>query len=124
MPPTNRTQLGNIAERYVVQHLEQRGYEILDRNWRRKWGELDIVAKKDGAVIFVEVKANRDESEGFDPEVRANREKMAKVARTARTYLMSKKYPPEQEWQIDIISVTFDQPNKVAKIVHFKNVEV
>ena len=55
---------------------------------------------------------------------RKNFEKLLKLQRTAQTYLAAKKYPPTQEWQIDIIGITLDRDREVAKIKHFKNVEV
>ena len=71
-------------------------------------------------LVFVEVKANRKIIAGFEPELRANSSKIVKVVRTARTYLAEKKYDPEQEWQIDVISIGLDEPRGVAKIRHFK----
>ena len=115
--------IGFLAEKIVAEHLSSKGYLILDKNWRRKWGELDIVASKAGAVVFVEVKANKSAS-NFAPELRAGTEKLQKVFRTARTWLAYRKYPPEQEGQIDIVLVTFDKGRGVANIKHFKNVEV
>lgn len=115
---------GFLAENIVAEHLQGKGYAIIDRNWRRKWGELDIVAKRDEVVVFVEVKANREEVSGFAPQLRANQDKLRKVARTARTWLAYRKYSPDQEWQIDVVSVIFDKINKKAKITHFKNVEI
>jgi len=121
----NKTsELGFVAEGYVAQYLKARGYEILNHNYRKPWGEIDIVAEKDGILIFVEVKASSVKVAGFEAELRADKEKMKKVIRTARTYLLDKKYAPAQEWQLDIISITFDKDRGVAKIKHFKNVEV
>lgn len=115
---------GLVAENLAADYLKQKGYSILDRNWRKPWGELDIVATKEGIVIFVEVKANRREAPGFDPELRAGSDKLRKVFRTAHTYLANRRYPPDQEWQIDIISIIFAKDRGVAKIRHYKNVEV
>ncbi len=116
--------MGFKAENIVRHYLVDRGYEILAQNWRKKWGELDIVAQREGIVVFVEVKASTAALAGFDPTIRANWDKMRKVARTAKTYLSSHNYPPEQEWQIDIVALTFDIQKKTAHIQHFKNIEV
>ena len=122
MMSTPRMALGALAEDIAARSLESRGYTILDRNFRRPWGELDIVAKKGDTVMFVEVKANRQYLSGFEPELRANRAKMEKVIRTARTWLSYRKYPAEQPWQIDILSVTFNENKETAQIKHFKNI--
>ncbi len=50
------TQIGNRAEQAAAEYLDQAGYEIIDRNWRRRDCEIDIVARKNSAIHFVEVK--------------------------------------------------------------------
>ena len=119
-----RSTVGYKAENIVRHYLTEKGYEILAHNWRKKWGELDIVTQRDGIIVFVEVKAGMSVHQGFDPLLHANREKMRKVARTARTYLASCKYPAGQEWQIDVVALTFDKEQKSAHIQHFKNIEL
>ena len=121
---TIKTEFGFWAENYVAQYLKGKAYKIIDKNYRKPWGELDIIASKEGILIFVEVKANKEEIVGFEPENRAGREKLLKVQRTAQTYLASKKYPPTQDWQIDVVSLTLDRDRGVAKLKHFKNVDV
>jgi len=112
-----------LAENIAARYLESGGYEVIDKNYRKPWGEIDIIVRKDGVVIFVEVKANKQEFGGdFNPEVRVDWKKMAKIKRTAAFYLEQKFGDMEREWQIDIVSVTFDSENKKAKIKHFKNV--
>ncbi len=118
------SELGFLAENLTARYLEKRGYTILELNYRKPWGEIDIIASKAGILVFVEVKANRKIIAGFEPELRANSSKIKKVVRTAKTYLADKKYSPNQEWQIDIVSVGFDEPNEVAKIRHFKNIDI
>lgn len=118
------SELGFLAENLAARYLEKRGYAILGLNYRKPWGEIDIIASKEGILVFVEVKANRKIIAGFEPELRANHPKIVKVVRTARTYLAEKKYSPLQEWQVDVISVGLDEPREVAKIRHFKNIDV
>jgi len=55
---------GRAGEQRAVEHLTARGYAILDRNWRCAQGEIDIVAQRDGALCFVEVKTRRSELYG------------------------------------------------------------
>lgn len=121
---TTRSEFGQWAENNVAQYLEQKDYSILGRNYQKKWGEIDIIAEKNGILIFVEVKANKKELAGFEPENRVNPEKLRRINRAIQTYLASKKYASEQEWQIDIISLTLDRDRGVAKIKHFKNIEM
>lgn len=118
------SELGFLAENLAARYLEKRGYAIIELNYRKPWGEIDIVASKQGILVFVEVKANRKIIAGFEPELRANRSKIDKVIRTARTYLAERRYNSAQEWQVDIITIGLDEPREVAKIKHFKNIDV
>ena len=121
---TIRVDFGSWAENSVAQYLEQRGYTLLDKNYRKKWGEIDIIAEKGEILIFVEVKANKKEVAGFEPERRVNPDKLRRMNRAIQTYLVSKKYSSDQERQIDVISLTLDRDRGVAKIKHFKNIEL
>jgi Holliday junction resolvase-like predicted endonuclease len=58
------TQIGRQAEQAVADDLVRKGYQILDQNWRTRFCEIDIVAKKDGVVYFVEVKFRASTSQG------------------------------------------------------------
>lgn len=118
--PSENTQFGLQAEAAVAQHLQGLGYRILDRNWCRPWGELDVVAEHDGVVHFVEVKAARVHRNGFDPFLRADARKMHKVKRTGQTWLSSHHYGPDTEWQLDIASVILGPKN--LEIQLFENV--
>ena len=124
MTQNKTSDLGFLAENLASLYLEKRGYSVLDLNYRKPWGEIDIVASKEGILVFVEVKANRKIISGFEPELRVTSSKIDKVVRTARTYLAEKKYSPLQEWQVDIISIGLDEPRDMAKIKHFKNIDV
>ena len=124
MTQTKQTEFGSLAEKYASGFLRTRNYSILANNYSKPWGEIDIIAEKDEVLVFVEVKANSKDIPGFEPELRVNRNKIKKIIRAARTYLADKRYGPDQEWQIDIISIIIDNQRKVAKIKHFKNIEV
>lgn len=121
---TSTSEFGQWAESSVAQYLEQKNYSLLDKNYRKKWGEIDIIAEKNDILIFVEVKANKKEIAGFEPENRVSPEKLRRLNRAIQTYLAYKKYSPDQEWQIDIISLTLDRDRGVAKIKHFKNIDM
>jgi len=114
------SEFGQKAERAACAWLEASGFRILDRNWRRPWGELDIVAVKDGVYRFMEVKAAARSRPGMEPFVRADGRKMLKVARTARTWLAAQGLRPDVEWQMDVISVIMGPAG--PEFEHFENI--
>lgn len=116
-------ELGFLAENIAARHLESQGYEVIDRNYRKPWGEIDVIAQNNDVICFVEVKANSQEFVGdFNPEIRVDYRKLSKITKTAMLYLEYELKNTDAPWQVDIISVTFDQVGKKAKIKHFKNV--
>lgn len=121
---TNATKyLGNIGEGIAEKHLVSNGYTILDRNYRIKIGEIDIIAKKDNIVCFVEVKTGTPKSTVyFLPEFRVEQKKFSKLKKLSEFYLIDHNLNKiDQKWRIDVISVIFDEYGN-HKINHFKNV--
>lgn len=117
--------IGEIGENIAVKFLLKNGFSILERNYTKKWGEIDIVAFKRNKIHFVEVKSvsfipqkvNRETiDDPYRPEENMHPWKMKRLSRTIQTYLLSKKIPEEKEWQVDLIVVYLDYKNKKAKI--------
>lgn len=123
MTGTKMSELGFFAEHYAADYLKSKGYAVVGHNYRKPWGEIDVIAEKEGIIVFVEVKANKKDLPGFEPELRVNSGKRHRMARIARTYLSDHNYGPEQPWQLDVVSVTFDKERGVAKIRHYKNID-
>jgi len=110
--------VGETGEEIAVKHLVKQGFKILDRNYRKKWGEIDIVATKKGVLHFVEVKTVSYETDfnNYIPEENVNYSKRKKLARVINTYLVEKKVSYETEFQIDVIAVYFDSFTKNSRI--------
>ncbi len=107
--------IGRWGEQAAADFLCERGYEIVERNVRTPHGEIDLVARKDGITIFVEVKARTGKSFG-PPEVAVTPRKQAHMLASADFYAQHNEV---DHWQIDVIAV-----QKVAgkvEIVHFEN---
>lgn len=111
--------LGKIGEDIAAQYLQKKGYKILERNHKKPWGEIDIVAKKSKDIIFVEVKTLSSKS-GFSPEEKITSQKKKILIRTAKLYIVEKKYLPNQNWQIDVIGIEMINDKKF-KLRHTKN---
>ena len=121
----------NLAEKFLVKH----GFSILDRNYTKKWGEIDIVAEKAEKFYFIEVKSvardnindvardlpERPESSGragtneYRAEDNMHPWKLRRLSRTIQTYLLSKKLD-DKEWQVDLLVVFLDLKNKKARV--------
>ncbi len=122
MAVTLSGKLGALAEEYASRYLMGKNYRIVARNYRKPWGEIDIVAEWEGILVFVEVKANRKEIAGFEPELRVDRGKRHRMHRIAQTFLGDYHFPADQPWQMDVLAVTFVAERGVAKIRHYKNI--
>lgn len=121
--PSKRTQFGQYGEDLAIKYLRNKGCFILDRNFNRKCGELDIIAKKENKFIFVEVKT-RDSSKISrmgEGEEAVNYYKQKKLLKTAELYLLEKKIPQNIFWQFDVLSITIDKQAKIAKIKHIED---
>lgn len=119
----DRKEFGFMAENIAARYLLEKGYAILGRNYRKPWGEIDIIAEDSRGMVFVEVKANiRDFGSSFAPEVRVNPAKVSKIVKTAMLYLEYEHHDTSVPWRVDIVSVTLHEREKKAKIVQFKNI--
>jgi putative endonuclease len=116
---SKRLALGHRAEALAAEYLESLGYTIIDRNWRRPEGELDLVAARDGLCVFVEVRS-RTGSERGHPLETVNASKRARVLRSARLYLDEEK-PQAAVFRFDVVGVTFALDESPPEIVHIED---
>ena len=122
---TSKTQkTGEIGENIACKFLMKQGFLILDRNYTKKWGEIDIVAEKNKKLYFIEVKSVAretlenvlHETTGYRPEENMHPQKLKRFSRTIQTYLLHKKITEEKEWQVNLLVVYLDLKNKKAKV--------
>lgn len=120
-------QLGILGEQIAEDYLKNKGYQILDKNYSSRVpgnpqkGEIDIIAKKNDIISFIEVKTlSLAQGESFSPEEKVDFSKQRKLVKTAESWLMKKKIPLNIKWQIDVIAIELNS-NKKAKINHFEN---
>jgi putative endonuclease len=111
-----RKKLGAWGETVAATHLEAHGYTIVARNWRCAIGEIDIVAQKDDALAFVEVKTRR----GGNPEDQITQRKAQKLLETAQTYLLEHDLD-EIDFSVDVIAVALDRTGKLLRCDHYPN---
>lgn len=101
----DKKDLGDLGEKISREYLENKGYKILDRNFRySKLGELDIIAKKGDIVIFFEVKTRmKTGPDGFWPEDNITYSKQKKLIKLSQIWLAKRHM--DCDWQIDVLAI-------------------
>ena len=133
---TEKRKLGDIGENIACDFLKNRGFEIVERNYLKKWGEIDIVAKKSGIIRFIEVKSARLNEQklgqvscvtlsevsqvSYSPEDNMHPWKLKRLARVIQTYLLHKKL--DCEWQLDLVTVKMDMGTRQARVEMIENI--
>lgn len=109
--------LGNKGEDIAVQFLELKGYTIAARNWRYRRAEIDIIAKKDEKLIFIEVKTRSSDAFG-DPEAFVTPKKQELISRAAGAYILQ----VQHDWLIryDVIAILCNADG-THQITHFED---
>ena len=131
--PTEKQKLGEIGENYACDYLIKQGYKIINRNYLKKWGEIDIVSQKAKILHFVEVKSvSRDisttltgsviretpvvehsslrgrQSGEYRAEDNMHPWKLKRLGRAVQSYLLDRDVPDDVEWQFDVATVHVD----------------
>jgi putative endonuclease len=128
---TKHIEIGKMGEDLAVRFLMKQGYKILERNYWKKWGELDIVAQKLRKIHFIEVKSVSwgrkelivsRETHKIRPEEHVTREKILRLNRAMQSYLLERKVSQETSFQLDVITVRINLKDKIAKINCIENV--
>ncbi|PIR43998.1 hypothetical protein COV23_02275 [Candidatus Wolfebacteria bacterium CG10_big_fil_rev_8_21_14_0_10_31_9] len=128
---TKKTETGQYGENLACNYLIANKYKIIDRNFSKPYGEIDIIAKyKDGTLVFVEVKTmttydTTNDEDALKPEDQLNPAKLKKVSKTALGY--SNEHPElirkSRGWRIDLIAIDLDK-NKIPNIRHYENISL
>ncbi|QAT49601.1 YraN family protein [Caproiciproducens sp. NJN-50] len=94
--------LGPLGETYAAEYLRKQGFQILERNYRSRFGEIDIIAENGQYIVFAEVKTRRASSLA-EPEEAVTPGKQKKIAKTALLYLQ--KHPTRLQPRFDVIGI-------------------
>jgi putative endonuclease len=115
-----RKRLGDAGEQAAVAHLRRLGFQILERNYRTRWGELDVVAFDGVTIAFVEVKT-RLASGGRTPFESLHVRKREQVRRMAASWLSERPGRPyARALRFDAIGVTFDHAARLVRLEHLE----
>jgi len=109
--------IGKKGEDIAEKYLKSCGYQILEKNFYTRFGEIDLIAKENTEIVFVEVKTRKNKKHG-EPQEAVNFFKQKNLIRTARQYLQKQK-SEEQDWRIDVIAILLQKQDN--QIEHIKN---
>jgi len=118
--------IGVIGEDIACTWLQKRNFLIVDRNYNRKWGEIDIVAAKDKILQFVEVKSitvkNSLDKQGQRPEENVHELKVRRLKRVIQTYLLEKRHGLAAEFKFHIMVVRMNSATRRASVEFLEDI--
>lgn len=124
-------EIGKIGEDIAANFLKKNGLKIIERNYRKPYGEIDIVACETNLIRFVEVKSvsyiptdrqekqDKSVSRGIRPEENLHPQKIRRLARVIETYIVSHE---TGEWAFDLLCVYINQKDHTAKVKWIKDI--
>jgi putative endonuclease len=110
-----RRQLGDAGEDLAAAALKKQGYKILERNYVTPLGEIDLIARHGGVLVFIEVKTRRSLRFG-DPQDAVTPAKQARLQRLADYYLQRQRLG-EVEMRFDVVGITFSDNKPDVEII-------
>jgi putative endonuclease len=122
--------IGNYGELITANYLKRKGFTLIEMNYLRKWGEIDVIVKKDNKIHFVEVKTVSYGTKGdleaavlrgtWRPEENVHAYKIRKLSKAIESWLMDRKW--NGDWQIDVAAVRIVPRETYATIKMIDNV--
>ena len=131
---TSKTQkIGEFGEKICAAYLKKKGLEIIDRNYTQNFGEIDIIAREDKTLHFIEVKSIQIDvshetnikdvlRETYNPAENLTKQKYIKIYKTVKHYLQEHKVSHETKWQIDLYLVYIDMFHMKHKLKKIENI--
>lgn len=127
---SKKRKIGDLGEKIAEKWLNDKGFSTLERNYWKKWGEIDIIAQQKGIIHFIEVKSVTCENiaqvgklnDEYRPEDNVHPAKLKRLHRTIQSYLLEKDI--EGEWVLDLITVYLDFNKKQAKVRILENIVI
>ena len=116
-----RQHLGRTGEDLALAYLERLGFELVARNHRTRWGEIDLIVHDGSALVFVEVKTRRASGPGRGPWEALHERKRAQVRRMAAAYLADvQDRPRATDLRFDAIGVVIDPRGRLVRLDHLE----
>lgn len=120
---------GEIGENIACRYLSSKGFTIIERNYTRRCGEIDIVAQKKNIIHFVEVKSvvvhafwEKETLDTIRPEENMHAQKIKRLRSIIVSYLSEKDSEERALWKFDVLTVVLDPEEKKAKVEMIEDV--
>lgn len=113
--------IGKIGENIAKEYLEEKGYKIIEQNYKTKYAEIDLVAKQKNELVFVEVRTKIGDIFGT-PEETINKRKLRKLWGNATAYAARTKWKGSS--RIDAVCIVLKKDYSVEHLNHYENIEV
>jgi len=122
MAASSKKTIGRIGEEIALKYLKDKGYTLLQKNFYCRWGEIDLIFKKDNKIIFVEVKTRVGDKKG-KPYEAVNFYKLQDLKRAINFYLLKKNYF-YYKLSLEVVSVILNSNLSLKEIRHFPEIFV
>ena len=114
-----KLKIGRLGEKIAKHFLEGKGYKIIEQNYKTKYAEIDLVAKKGNELIFVEVRTKKGDN-FVTPEETIDKRKLRKLWGNAKAYTVWKKW--QGPYRVDAICVVLRYNNTMERLNHYENI--
>jgi len=116
-----RKKLGAWGESFALDYLVKKGYEFIEKNYHTRFGEIDLIMRKDGQLVAVEVKTRKSNAFGI-AEYSINRKKFQAI-QSAMFVFVENHEDVNPEWQLDILVIEKNAPGE-PEIFHYENISL
>ncbi len=116
-----RKKLGAWGESFALDYLVKKGYEFIEKNYHTRFGEIDLIMRKDGQLVAVEVKTRKSNAFGI-AEYSINRKKFQAIQSAMFVFVESHE-DLNPEWQLDILVIEKNTPGE-PEIIHYENISL
>lgn len=122
--------VGSMGESIACTFLMKQGFLVVERNFRAKCGEIDIIARKDGHLYFFEVKTISRETktavihETYRPQENLHRSKIGKMTKTVQVYCLKRHVSHETPTHLDGLTVILDMTTRRARVERIENINI
>jgi len=117
---SSRVALGDAGERLAERRLTALGWKIVERKWRVRGGEIDLIAMDGDELVFVEVKTRRGSPLGTAEEA-VDARKAARLIALGEQYIGTHPEHEERFWRIDVVAITIDRRGSIERFSHLRN---